>query len=255
MKITVLGSGSNAPVRKRGMAGYIVEADGKRLFVDMGPGCFYKLLKKGIKVEKIENVFITHCHWDHICDLMTVLFSKAYHKLKQTPINIYCPAGIKRILGTMFELSVLATPKCKIKITELKKSELKVGKIRISTVSILHSKKLNSICYRISFKGNSVVFTGDYYFCEKNLKTLSRFAKNCDLLITDSSFGEREKCNVHPRPRETAKILDAVMPKSVLLSHLFPSAADSDLINDVRKNCKEFNGKIIKARDFMEMGV
>ncbi len=256
MKITVLGSGTNAPVAGRGMAGYIVEAGGKKLFMDMGPGCFYKMLKKGIKIERIENVLVTHCHWDHVCDLITLLFSKGYDKNDKSLLRIFGPRGIRKCLDTFFRLNMLGTRQYPLKIRELASNNFKVGCIMVTSFPVQHHPKVNSIGYKIKYKDKSIVYTGDLSLTKANLFALAKHAKKASLLVIECAYGENEpQVRKHLKPSDVSRILDLAMPEQAILTHLYPSAFNSDIVKDVKRFCKRFKGRIIKARDFLDIAV
>ena len=77
MKIVVLGSGS------KGNAVYI-ETKETKILIDAGLSyseTYHRLLFKGIKLDKLDGVFITHEHTDHINGLINVM--------KYTGANLY----------------------------------------------------------------------------------------------------------------------------------------------------------------------
>ena len=73
---------------------FLLENGEENLLVDTGGGIeIVKNLEKiGYKITDIQNIFISHCHTDHILGLLWILkkmsglFSKGYDK----PFNIYC---------------------------------------------------------------------------------------------------------------------------------------------------------------------
>ena len=73
---------------------FLLENGKENLLVDTGGGIeIVKNLEKiGYKITDIQNIFISHCHTDHILGLLWILkkmsglFSKGYDK----PFNIYC---------------------------------------------------------------------------------------------------------------------------------------------------------------------
>lgn len=53
MKITILGSGTAAPVLERNCAGYLLEIENKKLLLDSGPGTIRRLLEVKINLFEI----------------------------------------------------------------------------------------------------------------------------------------------------------------------------------------------------------
>lgn len=71
--LTVLGSSGMFQTRARACAGYLVEAAGKRIWMDAGPGTWRNLLSH-IHYRDVDGVILTHRHPDHTTDLL-----QAYH--------------------------------------------------------------------------------------------------------------------------------------------------------------------------------
>lgn len=89
---------------------FLLENGKENLLVDTGGGIdiVKNLEKVGYKITDIQNIFISHCHIDHILGLFWILkkmpglFSKEYDK----PFNIYCndevAASIKKLYASVF---------------------------------------------------------------------------------------------------------------------------------------------------------
>ena len=73
MKLTILGSGTATPLLDRSCAGYIIEADGRKLLFDSGAGTIRRLLELGYDIFDIEDIFYTHLHNDHINELGAII--------------------------------------------------------------------------------------------------------------------------------------------------------------------------------------
>jgi len=65
-RVTLLGTGSPAPVMRRFGPGVLVEAGGKKLLIDSGRGTTQRLLQAGLRLGQLDALFITHLHSDHI---------------------------------------------------------------------------------------------------------------------------------------------------------------------------------------------
>jgi len=67
MRITVLGSGGPAPIRRaQAASGFLVELGNGDIFIfDNGPGTTANLFSLGIHPAQLDKVFITHLHLDH----------------------------------------------------------------------------------------------------------------------------------------------------------------------------------------------
>ena len=100
MRITVLGSGGPAPVRRaQAASGYLVElGNGKNFIFDIGPGTAGNLYSLGVHPALLDKVFITHLHLDH-CGGIFPLFD-AMGWARNTPLHVWGPSGTTPELGT-----------------------------------------------------------------------------------------------------------------------------------------------------------
>ena len=100
MRITVLGSGGPAPLRRaQAASGYLVElGNGKNFIFDIGPGTAGNLYSMGIHPALLDKVFINHLHLDH-CGGIFPLFD-AMGWARNTPLQVWGPSGSTPELGT-----------------------------------------------------------------------------------------------------------------------------------------------------------
>ncbi len=100
MRITVLGSGGPAPVRRaQAASGYLVElGNGDNFIFDIGPGTSGNLYSMGVHPALLDKVFINHLHLDH-CGGIFPLFD-AMGWARNTPLHVWGPSGTTPELGT-----------------------------------------------------------------------------------------------------------------------------------------------------------
>ena len=100
MRITVLGSGGPAPVRRaQAASGYLVElGSGDNFIFDIGPGTSGNLYSMGVHPALLDKVFINHLHLDH-CGGIFPLFD-AMGWARNTPLHVWGPSGSTPELGT-----------------------------------------------------------------------------------------------------------------------------------------------------------
>jgi ribonuclease Z len=100
MRITVLGSGGPAPVRRaQAASGYLVSlGNGDNFIFDIGPGTSGNLYSLGIHPALLDKVFINHLHLDH-CGGIFPLFD-AMGWARNTPLHVWGPSGTTPELGT-----------------------------------------------------------------------------------------------------------------------------------------------------------
>lgn len=250
MEVVVLGSGCGVPSLKRGAPGLLVKSNKELFLFDSGAGTLNRLLKCGIDYRKIDHVFYSHFHPDHIIGFVPLLFACKYHsEPRKKTLNIYGPPGIKRYYSDLLNIygRWIKPETFQLRINELKKKVLKRKTWQIEREPVQHSA--DSLGYRLTDKqGRVIVYSGDTDYC----KGLIKIAKNADLLILECSFPGKKRIVGHLTPRSAGKAAKESKCKKLLLTHFYPICDKYD----IRKECrKEYRGKLVLARDGMRIRV
>lgn len=249
MKLTILGSGTAAPLLERSNAAYLLEINNKKFLFDTGAGTIRRLLELKVNLFDIDYIFYTHLHNDHINDLGAIIWSNNYGLKRKKQLNLYGPKGLKRYVRILVnKLLKLHKLYFEVNIKELKNSHLKIGDITIKTHKIKHSSTTKSIAYRFEYKKKLFVYTGDTEYDENVVE----IAKNCNALLTECSFPENKKAEGHLTPVLAGKIAAKANVKTLILTHFYPEV----LKTNIRKQCQRiFSGKIILAKDKLRIKI
>ncbi len=95
--VTILGSGSALPTKRRNPTSQYVECNGRHILIDCGEGTQLQIRKFGVKLQRIDYILISHLHGDHYFGLIGLLSSM--HLLGRIkPISVYGPKGLKEII-------------------------------------------------------------------------------------------------------------------------------------------------------------
>lgn len=243
MRLTILGSGTAAPLLERSNAGYLLEVGNLKFLLDSGAGTIRRLLEAKADLFDIHHIFYTHLHNDHINDLGAIIWSNNYGGTRKKALNLYGPKGFKKYYKILVN-KLLKPHKLyfDVNIKELKNSRLEIGSIKIKTHKIRHSSTTKSVAYRFEFKGKSFVYTGDAEYTDD----VAEIAKDCDALLTECSLPDNKKEEGHLTPSLAGKIAAEANVKTLILTHFYPEV----LKTDIKKQCKRtFSGKIILAKD------
>lgn len=97
MELQFLGTGAGMPSKERNtssLAFKLFEERGTIWLFDCGEATQHQILQTTIKPRKIEKIFITHLHGDHIFGLPGLLSSRSFLG-GENPLTLYGPKGLK----------------------------------------------------------------------------------------------------------------------------------------------------------------
>lgn len=108
MQLTFLGTSAGVPTRTRNVTAMLLQLQhptqpGLWLF-DCGEGTQHQLLRTAFHPGKIERIFISHLHGDHLFGLPGLICSRSMAGNIQ-PLTIYGPQGLKEYVETSLRLS------------------------------------------------------------------------------------------------------------------------------------------------------
>ena len=93
MRLTILGRSPATPNPGEACAGYLVEGDGSRVLVDIGPGVVAQLLQRH-HPDELDAVVVSHMHADHMLDLVTLRYVYPWRaRPKEERLRVVLPPG------------------------------------------------------------------------------------------------------------------------------------------------------------------
>lgn len=107
MQLEFLGTGAGSPSKQRNVSSIalrLLEERNAIWLFDVGEATQHQILNTTIRPRKIEKIFITHLHGDHIFGLPGLLSSRSFQGGNE-PLTIYGPVGIKRFVTTALQIS------------------------------------------------------------------------------------------------------------------------------------------------------
>jgi ribonuclease BN (tRNA processing enzyme) len=275
VEVVVLGSGGPRAFGRAGSS-FIVLLDGTpRILVDAGPGAFLRIGELGLDLSSVDTVLLTHLHIDHSGDLAAFFNARALTSDGPITYRIFGPDGaglfpktsrfVDLLVGdggafayqkTFGAPETFVVKDLAISLDSAQTRILDDKGLVIDEVATHHGD-CPSVAYRISYKGVSVVFSGD--MDASAIPNLVRLAKGADLLVVncavlDPPNSPEQLYELHTPPRRIGEAAGDSGVKSLLLSHIAPDveSRESAVRNSIRAN---YSGPIAFATDKLRVKV
>jgi ribonuclease Z len=97
MKLTILGSSSALPTSERFPSAHVLNVHERLYLIDCGEGTQMQLRKCRIRFSKINHIFISHLHGDHIFGLYGLLSTFSLMG-RRSPVRLYAPENYRNLL-------------------------------------------------------------------------------------------------------------------------------------------------------------
>ena len=213
LTVTVLGSSGMFATRDRACAGYIVDIDGYKLWLDAGSGSWRNLVTL-MDYKQVEAVILTHRHPDHTSDLFQSYHARHYGQPDPLPrIPVWAPQEtVDAILGFVKDLED------SFQVQTVKAGdELTVGGASMSFVEMAHPAE--TVGVRVTHEGSILAYSAD----TGADADFEKLAGGTDLFLCEAT--EQDSDDIwegHLRASQAGEIAARVGVKSLLLTHLPP---------------------------------
>lgn len=241
IRVTLLGTGAALADPDRGHSSILVTVKDRHYLLDIGHGATRQMVRANVDPARVNHVFISHLHFDHMEDSAYFLIASWMANRTVRP-EIYGPPGTRDFVEHLlengaFKLDIAARAKYKQRAESMDMIRPKVvefgpglifddGLVKIYADYVDHIAPdiLHCFGFRIEALGKSIAFSGDTKPCD----TMRRYAKDCDLLIHECTFPEealafRRETQIgtsdHTSPLELGKLAAAAGARSVVATH------------------------------------
>lgn len=139
-QIHCLGCGSAKPTRRHQPSCTVVQHHENLYMVDCGEGAQREFARQGLKLSRLNHIFITHLHGDHVFGLFGLMGTLALQS-KEGHITIHTFKDGKEIIEKVLNYFSRETPyEIRYNILDPTKEEiaLDTGKLRVRTVPLHH---------------------------------------------------------------------------------------------------------------------
>jgi len=260
LQVALCGAGSPLPDPERSGPCVAVIAGHRLYVVDAGAGSSRVLARMRIPQGKIEAIFLTHFHSDHIDGLGEMMLQRWVGGAHESPVPVYGPIGVQDVVigfkqaygqdgvyrvrhhgedvvppqGGGGVAQPFAVPLDGESTVILEEGGLEVLAFRVD-----HEPVDPAVGYRFAYKGRSVLISGD----TKKSANVQKFAEGVDLLVHEALAPQlvevltrgaqtagatniekitRDILDYHATPVEAAEIARDASAEHLLYYHIVP---------------------------------
>jgi ribonuclease BN (tRNA processing enzyme) len=232
LTLRTVGTGTAFPDGVRTPTCNLIQYDGFSLVVDLGSGSLHKLAQLGLDPRTISAVCITHAHFDHLTDLLPLLFAlnvPGYERASDTPLTLVMSAETHRLLEGARAVFTdwLQPPPNKVRELVLQPGDsLELGPFSVDTAFPHHTS--SSLGYRFTLQAGRrpvLAIPGDSGPCD----ALSALCRDADVAIMECSMPDSWPLPAHMTPTSLLDLAQAADIRHLLVTHRYPMVMDVDL--------------------------
>ena len=291
LHVFVCGAGTPLPDPKRSGACLGVLAGSKALVIDAGSGGSRNLTRMGFPLSKVDHVYLTHLHSDHMDGLGELLMQAWVNGQRDEPLPVSGPRGVDEVIDgfnqayridgqfrTAHHGVDIANPAGRggegdvISLPAGPGSQAIVyedGDLTITAYSVSHAPVEPAFGYRIDYKDRSVSISGDTIY-DPNLVANSR---DVDLLFHEALNPEMvgvmrdaakargqdhiaqimdDILTYHATPLDAARAAKEANARQLVFYHTIPPMPSKVLYGVFTKGTRDiYDGKITVSEDGM----
>ena len=202
----------------------------KFYLIDCGEGTQFLLKKYNIRLNSIDNIFISHLHGDHYFGLPGLI---SYFNLKgrNKDLNIYGPKGLKKII-TLIMKSGKSWTSYNLNFIEIEsKNKVIIDNEEISVKSLKLYHRIPTTGFIFKLKNNDLNISYAYCSDTQFFPEICDLIRNVSILYHESTFLEKHSDlalkTKHTTSLQAAKIAKKSNANKLILGHF--SARYKDL--------------------------
>jgi ribonuclease Z len=259
----VCGSGSPMPDADRAGPCIAVLAGREGFVFDAGSGSIRKLQRMGFPMDRLQAVFLTHLHSDHIDGMGELLLQAWVGGGRGVPLPVYGPEGTDQVVAGLMQAyridsgyriahhgpevarpggfgGIAQVYTCDDAGADCGKVVYELNGVTIRTTGVNHDPVKGAVAYRIDYKGRSIAISGDTTYSA----AFVNLSKRADLMFHEAlnnqmvgaigqklaERGRKDAAKImtdipgyHASPEDAARAAKEAGAKTLVLYHLVPA--------------------------------
>ncbi|PMB75093.1 MAG: MBL fold metallo-hydrolase [Candidatus Bathyarchaeota archaeon] len=217
-EIILLGTGGGrfaTITQKRRTAGIRIISENLNLHLDPGPGALVHSINEGLDPQKINAVFVSHCHPDHYTDAEVLIEAMTRGMTRKRGVlaaaksvlsgNDLCEPSISKYHQQMPEQKIEAVPNLKFQI----------GSVNVSVTEARHTDP-DSVGFRFETEDfGDFAYTSDTEYFEG----IGRYYEGVRLLLLCIMRPAGKPWKGHMTTNDAIKIVKEALPEQAVLTH------------------------------------
>ncbi len=264
-RIILLGTGSPRPNQERNQPAALVQwgvgGETEQMLVDAGDGVVGQLLAAEVPLQQVNNVALTHMHWDHILGYPAFVWGS--WNAGRLKLTVTGPEGTKDMHNQLVENYYREQAEWAIDLgfprpgwDDVTVRDVPVGWSEsiagcLVEAGPVYHPPMHALAYRFTYQGRRLVVTGDTAMCDE----LIEFCQGVDVLVIDACAAapspdlppERQRLierlhEFHASPQDCIDIAAKAGVAKVVLTHHLPGVVpDFDASN--------YAGEVVTGED------
>ena len=204
MKLTILGCYAATPRTLTNPTSQVLEIKNRLFLIDCGEGTQVQLRKNKIKFSKINHIFISHLHGDHLYGLIGTISTFSLLG-RTTDLHIYGPKGIKELILLQLKLTESWTT-YSLFFHELESKESEVifedKRVIVKTIPLKHRVYTNGFLFqeKPDERKLDVEAVQRYHI---HVAYYQKIKNGSDITLDDGTVVENEKLTFDPPPAKS----------------------------------------------------
>lgn len=201
MKLTILGCYAATPRTLTNPTSQVLEIKNRLFLIDCGEGTQVQLRKNKIKFSKINHIFISHLHGDHLYGLIGTISTFSLLG-RTTDLHIYGPKGIKELILLQLKLTESwTTYSLFFHELESKKSEVifEDAKVIVKTIPLKHRVYTNGFLFQEKPGERKLNIEAVQHY-NIHVAYYQKIKNGGDVKIDDGTIIKNEKLSFDPIP-------------------------------------------------------